>query len=130
MRTWRRVLLASILAAAGCGEDADTLGPLTRDGRLAPLLDGMGELHREVSTNDALAPNLNDPAPQEDRERSAYEAVQEARRRAAGATEKDRAMIEALAARYAAGKAAAKDHASRAARDARRAQRPLTARAP
>ena len=49
-----------------------------------------------------LGPNINDPVPTPDREVAAYETLGEARARAPKASEKERALIEALEARYAA----------------------------
>jgi tetratricopeptide (TPR) repeat protein len=48
-----------------------------------------------------LGPNINDPIPTPDRELKAYATLQEARARMQHASEKERALIEALAARYA-----------------------------
>ena len=48
----------------------------------------------------ALAPNINDPLPDPDREKKAWEAISRARELAEGASEKERALIEALAARH------------------------------
>jgi len=48
-----------------------------------------------------LGPNINDPVPPPDRETKAYETLQEAVARAEHASEKERALIEALQARYA-----------------------------
>lgn len=49
-----------------------------------------------------LGPNINDPVPTPDREVKAYETLQEAKARAPKVSEKERALIEALGARYAA----------------------------
>jgi tetratricopeptide (TPR) repeat protein len=48
----------------------------------------------------ALAPNINDPLPDADREKNAWEAIGKARELSSGTNEKERAMIEALAARH------------------------------
>lgn len=48
----------------------------------------------------ALAPNINDPLPDADRERNAWEAIQKAKQLASGATEKEQGLIEALEARH------------------------------
>ena len=48
----------------------------------------------------ALAPNINDPLPDADREKNAWEAIGKARSLAGGANEKEVALIEALAARH------------------------------
>ena len=48
----------------------------------------------------ALAPNINDPLPDADREKNAWEAIGKARALSSGANEKERAMIGALAARH------------------------------
>jgi tetratricopeptide (TPR) repeat protein len=50
----------------------------------------------------ALAPNINEPAIPADRERAAYEAIQEALKRKAHASAKEAALIDAMAARFAA----------------------------
>ncbi len=49
-----------------------------------------------------LGPNINDPVPTADRELKAYETLGEAVARSEHASEKERALIEALQARYAA----------------------------
>ena len=48
----------------------------------------------------AVGPNYNDPEPDLTREKNAWDAIQKARSLAAGATEPERAYIEALAKRY------------------------------
>ena len=48
----------------------------------------------------ALAPNINDPLPDADREKNAWEAISKAKELAAGATEKEQGLIDALAARH------------------------------
>jgi tetratricopeptide (TPR) repeat protein len=115
--------------------------------RIAPLLEGIGELHRPVTTSSpetqryfdqaltftyafnhveaersfqqaaqldpgcamaywgqalALGPNINDSVPDAEREQKAYEAIQKALSLAGKASAKERAMIEALAARHSA----------------------------
>src|SRR5947208_1146989 len=50
----------------------------------------------------ALAPNINDPAIGPDREKQGYDAMQEALRRKAGSSARERALIDALALRFAA----------------------------
>ncbi len=49
----------------------------------------------------ALGPNINDPLPDAEREQKAYEDIQQAVRLAAKASEPERALIQALATRYA-----------------------------
>lgn len=48
----------------------------------------------------ALGPNINDPLPDTQRKLKAYEAAQKALQHVSGASPKERAMIEALQARY------------------------------
>jgi hypothetical protein len=48
----------------------------------------------------AVGPNYNDPEPDLNREKTAWDAIQKARSLAAGASEPERAYIEALANRY------------------------------
>ena len=48
----------------------------------------------------AVGPNYNDPEPDLTREKTAWEAIQKARSLASGATEPERAYIQALAKRY------------------------------
>ncbi len=50
----------------------------------------------------ALGPNINDPLADPDRLKRAYEKVQEALRRKSGGSEKEQALIDALATRYSA----------------------------
>jgi tetratricopeptide (TPR) repeat protein len=116
-----------------------------KEERIAPLLEGIGELHHPITTSNStaqkyfdqaltlsyafnhleaersfqqvalldpdcamaywgqalvLGPNINDPSPDAERERKAYDAMQQALARADKASEKERAMIRALAARY------------------------------
>ena len=113
--------------------------------RTAPLLEGMGDLHWEISTDSELAqryfdqaltlaygfnhleaersfreaarlddncaicfwgaalvlgPNINDPVPTPEREKKAYETLNEAVARLEHASDKERALIEALQTRY------------------------------
>lgn len=49
-----------------------------------------------------LGPNINDPVPTPERETKAYETVQQAAARTDGASDKERALIDALKLRYAA----------------------------
>jgi tetratricopeptide (TPR) repeat protein len=115
--------------------------------RVAPLLEGIGDLHHPITTSSpeaqryfdqaltllyafnhvesersfrqvarldpgcamaywgqamALAPNINDPLPDAEREQKAYEAIQKAVELAPKAGEKEQAMIRALAARFSA----------------------------
>lgn len=115
--------------------------------RVAPLLEGIGDLHHPVTTSKpeaqryfdqaltllyafnhveaersfrqvaqidpdcamaywgqamALAPNINDPVPDAEREQKAYAAIQKAVELAPKASEKEQAMIQALAARFSA----------------------------
>jgi tetratricopeptide (TPR) repeat protein len=115
--------------------------------RVAPLLEGIGDLHHPITTKNpeaqryfdqaltllyafnhvesersfrqveqidpdcamaywgqamALAPNINDPVPDAEREQKAYEAIQKAVALAGNASEKEQAMIRALAARFSA----------------------------
>ncbi len=48
----------------------------------------------------ALAPNINDPLPDADREKNAWKAISKAKELAGGATEKEQCLIDALAARH------------------------------
>ena len=48
-----------------------------------------------------LGPNINDPIPTPEREEAAYQTLQDALKLADGATDKERAMLDALAFRYA-----------------------------
>jgi tetratricopeptide (TPR) repeat protein len=132
----------------GCNsQQTSKLGNTTSDGRLAPLLTNLGDLHvpittrnedtqryfdqgmrllygfnhaealrsfREAARNDdncamaywgqalALAPNINDSAIGPDREQQGYQAAQEAIKRKSSASDKERALIDAIHARFSA----------------------------
>ena len=135
-----------LLAPSADTQEGVILKHTTKDGRLAPLLDNLGDLHvpvtttsldtqryfdqgmrliygfnhaealrsfREAARNDencamaywgqalALAPNINDPAIGPDRERQAYEAIGEAIARRSNASPREKALIDAMAARFA-----------------------------
>lgn len=141
---WYLVLLAAPIIASA--QPAQELRHTTTDGRLAPMLEGLGTLHMPVSTKDqeaqkyfnqgirliyafnhaealrsfreaarlddslamaywgqalALAPNINDSAIGPDREQQGYDAIREALKRRANANAKEKALIDALAERFA-----------------------------
>lgn len=143
----RPLSVAAVLALslAAPAQHTEGLSNTTRDGRLAPLLENVGNLSYPVATRSpeaqrffnqgltlvyafnhaealrsfreaarldpecamaywgqalALAPNINDPAIGEDREKQGYEAINEAVRRKAGASAKEQALIDALHARF------------------------------
>ncbi len=138
-------VLLPALCACGSGEKRRDPGPTTYDGRLSPLLENLGNLHRPVTTSEpiaqrffdqgltltyafnhaeavrsfkeaaridpncamaywgqalAMGPNINDPAPNVEREREAYAAVRKAMELRRNASEVEQALIEALAARF------------------------------
>jgi hypothetical protein len=140
------VCLIFLFAPHAAAQETGNLKDTTNDGRLAPLLQNLGNLHvpvttknpdtqkyfdqgmrllygfnhaealrsfREAARNDdgcgmtywgqalALAPNINDPAIGPDREQQGYEAIREAIKRRSSASQKEQALIDALAARFA-----------------------------
>ncbi len=141
-------LFASACASSPKVEQAGTTPAGTEDAeRTAPLLEGMGDLHWQISSESELAqryfdqaltlaygfnhleaersfreaarldddcaiclwgaalvlgPNINDPVPSAEREANAYETLRAAVTRSQHASEKERALIEALETRYAA----------------------------
>jgi tetratricopeptide (TPR) repeat protein len=143
-----RISAVTLLTLAfAIGQETANLGNTTRDGRLAPLLANLGDLHAPVTTSKpdaqrffdqgltlvygfnhaeavrsfreaaridpecamahwgqalALAPNINDPAIGPDREQQGYRAMQAALARKSKASKKEQALIDALAARFAA----------------------------
>lgn len=142
------LLFASACASSPKVEQAGTTPAGTEDAeRTAPLLEGMGDLHWQISSESELAqryfdqaltlaygfnhleaersfreaarldddcaiclwgaalvlgPNINDPVPSAEREANAYETLRAAVTRSQHASEKERALIEALETRYAA----------------------------
>ncbi len=142
-----RIAAPMALAACAFSQATPQLAQTTRDGRLAPLLANLGNLHSPVTTKSreaqryfdqgltlvygfnhaeavrsfreaarldpncamaywgqalALAPNINDPAIGPDREKQGYDAMQEALRRKARSSARERALVDALAQRFAA----------------------------
>jgi hypothetical protein len=142
-----RIAALAALAVCAFSQATPQLAQTTRDGRLAPLLVNLGNLHSPVTTKSreaqryfdqgltlvygfnhaeavrsfreaarldpncamaywgqalALAPNINDPAIGPDREKQGYDAMQEALRRKARASARERALVDALAQRFAA----------------------------
>lgn len=145
----RSLLIVPAIAALGLGAcaggaDSGSAAAAVASAPLAPLLENIGDLHRDVSTDSeraqaffdqglrmayafnhaeslrsfresarldddlamaywgealSLGPNLNEAMPPE-RAPEAYAAVQEALERVAGASERERALVEALATRY------------------------------
>lgn len=139
----RALLLTLALAAAACAPQVETAAePM---GRLAPKLDGVGNLHMPITAasdeaqtffNQGLTlvygfnheegirafeeaarldptcamcfwgqalghgPNINDSAPDEDRERLAFQATQNAAMLAGAASEKEQALIAAMGCRH------------------------------
>lgn len=142
------LLFASACASSPKVEQSGTTPAGTEDAeRTAPLLEGMGDLHWQISSESELAqryfdqaltlaygfnhleaersfreaarldddcaicfwgaalvlgPNINDPVPSAEREANAYETLRAAVTRSQHASEKERALIEALETRYAA----------------------------
>ncbi len=147
---WSSALLAGFFALESlAAQQPAELGTTTQDGRMAPLLKNIGDLHspiktksnqaqvffnqgltlvygfnhaealrsfREVARLDpncamaywgqalALAPNINDSAIGPDREQQGYAAISEAVKRKKHASPKERALIDALAARFSSAK--------------------------
>ena len=143
---WKQIslLLASVFLPWNCGGGSDEAASV--EGRLAPLLENIGNLHHEVTTDSemaqrffdqglslywgfnhaesarsfeeaarldpncamaywgqavALGPNINDPLADPNRLKQAYEKSREALRLKGSGTEKEQALIDALAVRYA-----------------------------
>jgi len=141
------LLFAFACASSPKAEQAGTTPVGAQDAeRTAPLLEGMGDLHWQISSDSELAqqyfdqaltlsygfnhleaersfreaarldddcaicfwgaalvlgPNINDPVPTAEREAKAYETLGEAIARSQHASDKERALIEALQTRYA-----------------------------
>jgi tetratricopeptide (TPR) repeat protein len=138
-------LCIGLLALTACQQTPKDLAPMTTDGRVAPLLENLGDLQVEITTSDpmaqrffnqgmtllygfnhaeavrsfdevaridpdcamaywgralAIGPNINASLPEDEDEQDAYEAIQEALRRKASASPKERALIDALATRF------------------------------
>ncbi len=54
------IAATAILFLAGCQARPERVGPMTTDGRVAPLLDNLGDFHREVTTSEAMAQRFFD----------------------------------------------------------------------
>ena len=139
------VALAAVLSLVSCSPKATAPGEKTADGRLAPRLKNIGNLHAPITTKApeaqayfdqgltlvyafnhaealrsfkeaarldpdcamaywgqalALAPNINDPAIGPDREQQGNAAIAEAVKRQSQASPREKALIDALAARF------------------------------
>ena len=142
-----RVFSISWIAAGLLGLLSVAAAYAAPNDRVAPLLEGIGDLHHPITTSSpeaqryfdqaltllyafnhvesersfrqvaqldpncamafwgqamSLAPNINDPTPDAEREQKGYQAIQKSVSLAAKASEKERAMIRALATRFSA----------------------------